>query len=62
LVEEDLEDGDEIELARVERGGVRLRFQIAEAELGEGLRETRQTRGSSAPDDYSETSVKGDRF
>lgn len=45
LVTEELLDGDEIELARVERGGVRLQFLVAQAADGvaSGLRETVRT-------------------
>lgn len=55
----ELHDGDEIELARVERGGVRLLFQIARGEdddgdLTEVGRTTRQTRGAASQDGAKE--------
>jgi VWFA-related protein len=49
LVPEKLSDGDEIELAQVQRGGVKLKFQLAgDDELGAGLTETRRTRKRKA--------------
>jgi pSer/pThr/pTyr-binding forkhead associated (FHA) protein len=49
LVPEKLSDGDEIELAQVQRGGVKLKFQMAgDEELGAGLTETRRTRKRKA--------------
>lgn len=49
LVPEKLSDGDEIELAQVQRGGVKLKFQMAgDDELGAGLTETRRTRKKKA--------------
>jgi hypothetical protein len=59
LETEELNEGDEIELARVERGGVRLLFQLArpdDGELTEPFQITRQTRspdnnGQPGPDD-----------
>jgi pSer/pThr/pTyr-binding forkhead associated (FHA) protein/Mg-chelatase subunit ChlD len=55
----ELHDGDEIELARVERGGVRLLFQVARGEDGDGDRTeigriTRQTRGTASQDGAKE--------
>jgi Mg-chelatase subunit ChlD len=67
LETEELHEGDEIELARVERGGVRLLFQLArpdDGEVTEPFRVTRQTRssdnhGQARPDD---TTINEDRF
>lgn len=42
LEEEDLEDGDQIELAQLERGGVRLLFQVAD-ESGASVNTSRTT-------------------
>ncbi len=64
LVAEELVDGDEIELARVERGGVRLQFRIAQVDetgLDGDLRETRRTRKSSDNND-DDLRTHGDRF
>ncbi|MCI0579205.1 MAG: FHA domain-containing protein [Chloroflexi bacterium] len=50
LEPEEIHDGDEIELARVERGGVRLLFQLAVNASGDGMSEdTRQTRRTRSP-------------
>lgn len=49
LVEEELHDGDEIELAQVERGGVKLLFQRA----GEGIPDSARLTNPSAPSPFS---------
>lgn len=62
LVPEELMDGDEIELARVERGGVRLRFTVVRAddELGDDLRKTKRTRRDA--EEGSDEVEEVDRF
>lgn len=47
---EPIEDGDEIELARLERGGVRVLFQLAQNDgfIPDDLRQTIQTRSSGS--------------
>ena len=43
---EELEDGDEIEIGQVERGGVKLLFQLTEESGSSEIRVTRATRQS----------------
>lgn len=58
LVPEKLSDGDEIELAQVQRGGVKLKFQLAgDDELGAGLTETRRTRKKKAAENNEKQGV-----
>ncbi len=70
LQTEELHEGDEIELARVERGGVRLLFQLAKpnewggGDVTDSFRVTKQTRpASNGKIDADETIIEdGDRF
>lgn len=69
LQPEELHEGDEIELARVERGGVRLLFQLAkpdqyaDGEVTDSLRVTKQTRPPSKNGEFeAEEPVSRDRF
>lgn len=65
LQPEELHEGDEIELARVERGGVRLLFQSArpgeQGDIADVFKVTKQTR-STATNGEAEAGDGGDRF
>jgi pSer/pThr/pTyr-binding forkhead associated (FHA) protein len=65
LVPEDLEDGDEIELARVERGGVHLQFLVARYDENDDngfTRSTQPTRRPAANGDDAPPAMEEDRF